>query len=280
MNLQRSYDEILNELLTAHFNKCGLAAGPLITIIYTAVAAVAWGVCRLGVFISRQIIPTGETDGVWVDKHARMRGLVRQSDESTAALLERINQDVNYPLAGGNLKDFEVWAMSVSYVHAPGDPAEWTERPVWAIVRDGADARGPGSVTVIVVSDNADSGNEGIATAELLAAITTYINSVRPAGRSDFVVCGAAHLVVDVSIAIEADDYDVVKSVIEERLPAMISTSQPGNKLTMAAIGALAMDCGAQNVAITAPSADVQPDNGPLAYERVYPGTITIVEMA
>lgn len=276
MNITREYDDLYNELLTAHYNKSGNNAGLLLQIFYSAVAVVAFGVCRFGNWIGQQILP--DTAGTaWLEKHAKIRGLTRMENETDAELLGRINDDIQYPSAGGNQYDWPRWAKEVSYVHDEGEATEWTETVRDAIAHE--KARGPGTVNIAITSDRTEVGYEEIATSELIAAVVAYFETVRPLGIWDVEVYGTTRQTTVVTMDITASDYDAVAEEVETQLIAYMKSLLPGATLSLAMITATAIDAGAEDVSIVAPSANVDPDYGPTSYERIWPGTITIGEL-
>ncbi|MFA5751128.1 MAG: baseplate J/gp47 family protein [Candidatus Paceibacterota bacterium] len=273
MTYLKSFDEIYNDILTAHFNKSGNTPDLLIRIIYSAVAVVAWGCYRFAHYVSRQQFPdTSDSQGL--EKHAKTYGINKESGETDDELLGRINDNIQRPDAGGNRFDWPRWAKEVSYTHDAGELTEWIETVKDAIVVE--NSRGGGTVNLVVTSDRPDVGFEEVPTAELLAEIGSYIETKRVLGLWDYLVIGASQLSTDITIDITADDFDACSAEVEAQLNSFIQSMIPGQTLTLSKITSIADDAGATDVSITAPSGNVVPENGPLLYGRIWPGTITI----
>jgi uncharacterized phage protein gp47/JayE len=276
MDISRSFDNIYNDLLTAHYNKSGYVAGLLWRIFYWAVAVMGWGLYRCGNYIGKQITPDTAVRS-WLEKHAKMRGLTIDITETDAELLQRIVDDIQYPPAGGCPKDWERWVKEVSYTHNDGEEDEWTESVVDVVVSE--NDRGAGSINVVVVTDRSEDGYEGVATAEILSAISDHLDVTRPLGLWDHECYSAAHLSTDVTIGVVAEDYTATEAAITEQLTAFLNNLRPGEVLSLAQIDSIAIQCGATDCTITVPSANVEPDDGPTSYERITAGTITVSEL-
>lgn len=276
MNYTKDFDEIFDDLLTAHLNKSGSGAGLLLRIFYSAVAVIAWGIYKFGTYVANQILPD-TSDSQMLEKHAKVRGLSRLSGEIDAELLQRVSDDIQYPVAGGNVYDWPRWAKSVSYVHDEGLSTEWTETVKEARVHE--NARGQGTINVPITSDRTESGYEELASLELKAEVVAYFETVRPLGISDVEVYVAARKTTDVTIDITATDFAAVSQEVEDQLIAYMKSLLPGETLSLAMITATAIDAGAEDVSITAPTANVTTDYGPTSYRRIWPGTITIGEI-
>ena len=276
MQVTRSLDSIHNELLTNHFNRRGKSAGTILWVFYSGVAMCAWCLYRVGQYIINQILPT-TADSEWIEKHAKIRGFSKTSGETDSELLGRVIDDIQYPRAGGNKYDWPRWAKEVSYTHSPGTEFEWIESVNNAIVHE--NARGGGTVNLIITSDNPNSSPEQQATDDLIDAVEVYVEARRPLGLWDYQVIAADPLEVDVTIAITADDYASLISTIETQITNLLLSKLPGESLPISQIMSIAIECGADDVVVSEPAATVTTSYGPTDYERIFPGTITVNEI-
>lgn len=276
MDVSRAFDDIYNELITAHLNKSGKNAGLLLQIIYSAVAVLGWGIYKKLQFVANQIFPdTASTE--WVEKHAGVRGITI-SGKTTDELLSDISDFELSPSAGGNEGDWIRWINGYSYIHDEGDPSEWTETVAGVYVDEGA--RGGGTINIVIITDRSESGYEGIATAEIMAALTSYIDTYkRVLGIWDFQIYSASHHDVAIAIQIAADNYDYVSGILETSLPAYMVSLIPGETLRLTQCESTAILAGALDANVTSPAANVTVDNGPDSYERIWPTTISIGQM-
>lgn len=270
MNLLRSFDDIYDELLTAHFNKSGQSAGTFLQIVYSSVAVVAWGLYRFGNYVAAQIFPD-TADSINLERHAKTRGINKLPGETDAELLERYIDDVQYPRAGGNKYDWPRWAREASYTDLSG-----STESVKSVLTD-ENRRGDGTINIVITSDS--EALEEVPSTELIAAVGSHLEGLRPLGIWDYQVIGASHADVDIDISISADNFEEVQSEIESQLIAYLKSLLPGQTLTLAMINAIAIDSGATDVIIAAPVTNVTPPSGPLSYGRIWPGVISISEI-
>lgn len=276
MNYSKSFDEVLADLLTAHYNKSGNAAGTFLTVVYSAISVIAWGCYYFANYAAQQIHPD-TSDSTNLEKHAKTYGLNRIENEKDAELLQRIEDHINYPVAGGNQYDWPRWAKEVSYTHNPGDPTEWIETVNDAIIHE--NQRGGGTINLVITSDRTDTGFEEVPTSSLIDAVEAYVETLRPLGVWDYLVLPAAHRSVVVNLNITAVDFESVSDEIEDQLIAYMKALHPGEQLTLSAIHAIAFDAGASDCDIITPTQNVVPTNGPNSYQRIWPDTITINEV-
>jgi uncharacterized phage protein gp47/JayE len=276
MDFNKSVDSIQNDLITAHFNKSGKTPGVVLQTMYSAVAVCVWGLYQYGKYILRQIIPD-TADTYWLEAHANVRGISRESEETDADLLNRYSDDIQHPRSGGNAADWARWVKEVSYTHDAGLETEWVETVTDVVVAE--NSRGPGTINLVVVSNRTEEGFEEIPSVELFAAITTHITAQRPLGIWDVVLYAAARDYATINIDITATDFDAVSTAIEQALTDYLKTLLPGQVLTIAAIVAVAYNTGATDVVVNTPAENFAPDNGPSSYGRVWPYSVTVGEI-
>jgi uncharacterized phage protein gp47/JayE len=143
---QKSFDELLNEILTDWRNQfpgADTSQGSLIFIRSACLASALWGLYKYQAWIAGQIFPdTAETE--LLEHHAWVRGLTRSAGETDAALLARLLNHIRKPPAGGNKNDYEQWALSIDHV-----------AKAWCFPL----AQGLGTVDVVILA-SADTGSE------------------------------------------------------------------------------------------------------------------------
>ncbi len=276
MEISKTTDEIYNDLLVAHLNKSGKNAGLLIQIVYTAVAAIAWGIYEKLRWVARQIFPD-TSSAEWVEKHAVWRGLTI-TGKTTDEILESISVFEVYPQAGGNYGDWVRWIEGYQYIHDEGEPTEWTETVTAVYPKE--NARGGGTINIVILTDRTTAGSEEVATTEILSALGTFIDSKRLLGIWDYELYSAAHLDTSVAIQIEASNYDYVSDALETALPVYMKSIAPGDSMRLTSCESTALLLGATDANVTSPAANVATDNGPDTYERIWPDMITVGVMA
>jgi uncharacterized phage protein gp47/JayE len=213
-----------------------------------------------------------------VEVHAKIRGLSPVSGETTEDLLGRYLDDIQNPRSGGNKRDWERWAEECSFYHDTVPGSEWTESVVSATAFE--NARGPGTVNVVIVSDRTETGFEGIATSDLISEVTDHLEDKRPLGVWDFLVYPASHELVDVDIDIAADNFQIVASDIVNQINSYLQTLKPGTSLSLLSLYGIVEQCGASSAVINDPTGDVATDDGPDTYSRIWPGnTIAVGEL-
>lgn len=147
MDFQKSFDELLNGILTDFRNQnpdVDTSQGSLIFIRSACLASVSWGIYKYQDWISRQIFPdTADTENL--EHHAWVRGLSRTAGETDAEYLDRLLTYIRRPPAGGNKYDYEKWAKELDYV-----------AQAWCFPL----GQGLGTVDVVILADAETTGSE------------------------------------------------------------------------------------------------------------------------
>lgn len=146
-NYRKSFDELLDEILTDYrnqFPETDTSQGSLIFIKSACIASALWGLYNYQEWISRQMFPD-QADSEYMEHHAWVRGLTRRSSETDTELLTRTLDYIRRPPAGGNRSDYIKWAKEVDYV------AE-----AWCFPL----AQGLGTVDVVITADEDYTGSE------------------------------------------------------------------------------------------------------------------------
>lgn len=134
-------------------------------------------------------------------------------DDLRVRVLERIRQ----PPQGGSASDYSRWAKAV-----PGCTRAWCT-PI---------EMGIGTVTVRVLFDELRADDDGWPRDEDLAAVTTYIDTMRPVAVKDFWVLAPIKQFVDVSISGLIPDTTETRAAIEESLKEMMfNRAAPGQTI-------------------------------------------------
>ncbi len=120
MDFEKSFDEILDAILTDYgnqFPEADTSKGTLIFIKAACLASALWGLYKYQGWIAKQGFPdTADTEAL--DHHAWVRGLTRTAGETDAAYLARLLDYIRKPPAGGNKSDYVKWALEISNVAA------------------------------------------------------------------------------------------------------------------------------------------------------------------
>jgi uncharacterized phage protein gp47/JayE len=146
--------------------------------------------------------------------------------------------------------------------------------------------RGTNSIDILITSNTPASSlitwaNE-LPTNALLAAIQAYIDDVRPVGAWDFTVQGPARKVVAVTYRVPTGTAQSVKDQITLDTTALLESLTIGETLYLSQLVVIAVNNGIViSPSLTLPAADVTcyPTSNPAHYERIWPGTISFVEV-
>lgn len=256
MDFQKSFDELLNGILTDYqnqFPEADTAQGSLIFVKSACLASALWGLYKYQEYIERQIFPdTADTDHL--EHHAWVRGLARLPGESDAALLARLLDYIQRPPAGGNKYDYVKWAMSIAGV-----------TQAFCIPL----AQGLGTVDVVIIADKAATGSE-VPTEELIDTVKAYIDDVRPVTYSVFRVLGPTIVEQDVTMAVTGAGADVAR--IASDITDYLNGLAAGEDLFTARLIQIAVNGGAETVNLTEPNATVAAS----ATQLIRPGVIDV----
>lgn len=130
--------------------------------------------------------------------------------EADAGLLARVLDVLQNPPAGGNKADWRRWALNVDGV---------TEAYVFPL------HRGLGTVDVCVTSAG------GLPSAEILAAVRVYLDTVRPAAANDFHVLAPSLVPVPVAVQVRLSAITLAQAqaAVEAALAVYFATLEPGD---------------------------------------------------
>jgi uncharacterized phage protein gp47/JayE len=120
MSYKKTFDELLNALLTDYknqFPEADTSKGSLIYVKAAALASALWGLYEHQGYISDQIFPD-TADSRNLDHWAYTYGVSRKAGESDKELLSRLLNRIQQPPAGGNENDYEQWALTITNVEA------------------------------------------------------------------------------------------------------------------------------------------------------------------
>lgn len=273
MRIAQEFNTLYNDLIVRHVNKTGNSPDLMHRIIYSGVALLGYGIYRKLQYVADQHLPD-TSDYEWMQKHAKSRGLGIISGEPTDELLARITDYDQNPPAGGNGPDWERWCKEVSYTHDAGESTEWVETVKDAVRHE--NARGGGTINLVITSDRSEAGYEEVPTAELISAVEDYLETVRPLGIWDYLVVGATHLDVDVTMAISAEDLSPTITATGQQVIAYLKSIPPRRGLSAAMLTSIAISAGATDAVVSEPAANVAVDDGPLLYQRIWVGTVSI----
>jgi len=252
--------------LDSEFTGCDRSEGSACHVLASDESSAEWGLYRLLDWSARQAFP--ETcDDEYLDRHGRPRNVLRLTGESRSAYLARILERMRYVPANGNKFDWPRWAKEVSHAHTT-----YTE-----LVKDAffyAHARGMGSINLAITSTRTTAqGGEEEPTPELIIAVNTYIDGVRPGGDGDYLVIGVSKKTQNIVIEVSGP-CDLVKT--ETDITAYMKNLNCGNTLFVSQLERIALENGASDANVTTPAANVPVTTGPLIYQRIWPGTITV----
>jgi uncharacterized phage protein gp47/JayE len=175
MNYDKSFDQLLDEILTDYrnqFPEADTSKGSLIFIKSAASSAAHWGIYQYQKWIARQIF-ADTADEEYLEHHAWIHDLTRVSGESNAELLTRYLDHIRRPPAGGNKYDHIKWAKEIDNV------AE-----AWCIPL----GQGLGTVDVIIMADEGVTGSEIPSSHTMTGSATSVSSGKLVDAAADFTV--------------------------------------------------------------------------------------------
>lgn len=254
MAFQKSFDELLNGLLTDYHNQfpdADLSQGSLLFIKSACLASALWGLYQHQEYVARQIFPD-TADVAHLEHHAALRGLTRTATDTDAELLARLLDYLRRPPAGGNQYDYIKWALEVDGVNR-----------AYCLPLH----RGDGTVDVLIMADPV-TGSE-IPQQTLLDQVAAHIETVRPVTAN---VQVRAPVISMVSVTLRTTG-TARQASIAEALTAYLNAMEPGQTLYRSQLIALALAGGAADATLDTPAGDV------IAAEDTYfrPHVITVL---
>jgi len=180
MNLMPDFDTLLNNIITDYRNQfpaVDTSQGSLVFIKSACLASALWGLYKHQEWVARQIFPDTCSSGN-LDRHAYFHALSRTYAETDESLLSRVLTAIRKPPAGGNVNDYEQWALSIDNVAA----AYCFPIP-----------SGPGTVDVVILANEDTTGSE-VPTdyATLSGTITTVTEQALVDLSATFISSGVA----------------------------------------------------------------------------------------
>jgi len=137
-------------------------------------------------------------------------------EENDDQLRERVLERIQKPPMGGDVDDYVAWAKGVAGVTR-----------AWA-----SDDMGPGTVIVWFMMDDLRADNRGIPTADDVANVQAYLDTMRPVAVKDLFVEAPVPLFYDLTIANLATDTPTVRGKIEDAIKTMeLKRSRPGQTM-------------------------------------------------
>lgn len=183
--------------------------------------------------------------------------------ETDAGLLDRLLDVLRDPPSGGNAGDYKRWAKSVDGV---------TQAWVYPL------RRGLGTVDVAV------SSSGGLPSPELLAAVQSSIDAVRPVSVKEFLAVSPTPVVVDVTaqIRISGVTLDQAQSAVETALATYFSDLEPGDTVYRSQLEAIITGVsGIVDRDLESPAANVETTTtlpGGIEWPRLGTVTLTLME--
>jgi len=171
--------------------------------------------------------------------------------ETDAQLRARVLRRIQQPPMGGAAYDYEAWALAV-----PGCTRAWCTNEM-----------GIGTVTVRVLFDDLRADDDGWPTADDLAAVTAYIDKMRPVSVEDFWVLAPIKQFIDVTIDNLVPDTEAIRAAIEQSLDDMLfELAAPGQTIFAAwKTYAIMNTLGVQSCHLTVNVDDVMQSPGHMA---------------
>lgn len=184
-------------------------------------------------------------------------GTDAESDES---LLARYEERLRRPAAGGNQYDFRNWCLEVPGV---------VDAFIYPL------RRGNGFVDAVILGEN------GIPSAETLAAVQAHVDAVRPVTRKNgFLALAPSIQTVNVAVTItlsSGTDTDTATAAIKSAVNAYFEALKPGDPLIKSQLETLISEVyGVRDRVLTTPVGNIKPQESAEDIYWLRPGSINV----
>jgi uncharacterized phage protein gp47/JayE len=190
---------------------------------------------------------TGSVDSVTVDT---LDG--GTDDETDDELRARILERIRKPPMGGDVDDYEQWALAV-----PGVTRAWAY----------PNEMGVGTVTVRFMMDDLRATDDGWPQPQDVTTVADYIDTVRPVTVKDCYVVAPIKQFIDITIANLVPDTTDVQAAIEQSLDDMLfARALPGQTIFAAWVSYAIMEApGVESFQLVTDTDNVMPAPGYMA---------------
>lgn len=202
-----------------------------------------------------QSVPAG------IDSSAVLLTMVGGTDaESDESLLARYEERLRRPAAGGNQYDFRNWCLEVPGV---------VDAFIYPL------RRGNGFVDAVILGEN------GIPSAETLAAVQAHVDAVRPVTRKNgFLALAPSIQTVNVAVTItlsSGTDTDTATAAIKSAVNAYFDALKPGDTLIKSQLETLISEVyGVRDRVLTTPVGNIKPQESAEDIYWLRPGSINV----
>jgi uncharacterized phage protein gp47/JayE len=251
MAFQKSFNELLNEILTNYRNQFpgDVTPGSVLFVKASCTASMLWGLYRQLDRAADQMF-VGTADRAHKERHAAEFGIVT-AGKTDAEITDAVLEAKRSKLAGGNRYDYAAWAREAML----GD-----ESVTYAAVVELA--QGEDTFDIVVVSTNRD-GETNLpvnASQGLLDKVKSLCQSRRPVGSGfSWGMRVVAAAVKRVSVRIQGTGANWNKEATAQSVIDYVNGLVPGQKLVRALLVAMAHEYGADSAEVVEPPADVVP---------------------
>lgn len=250
MAFQRSFNDLLNEILTSYRNQFGgeaLTPGAVLFVKASCTASMLWGLYQQLDRAADQIF-VSTADRAHVERHAGEYGIATISEDggpkATAQLVDEVLSAKRSKLSGGNRYDYVAWAKEVTL-----DGERATDAVVVPL------AQGEGTFDIVV----AGQGVQPVS-GELCAKIHEYIQLRRPIGAGfSWAVRVIPVFPQPVPVRIKGSGANWDREGTRAAIGGYIDGLPLGQTLARSIIFAIPHEYGAESVDVVTPEADVAP---------------------
>jgi uncharacterized phage protein gp47/JayE len=245
----KSYDDVLEQILTAYINldpSPDTTIGSPVYIKSSVLASTIWGLYKYQDYLANQIfITSSDTDNL--NRHGSELGITRTAADTDETYRTKLLDFLRQPPAGGNVLDFETWAMTPQIVYSG------TTYYVASATITTPPTTSPGTVWITIIPDDETILANPLAPpmSTLTAAVQAYIDSVRPVTASSCLVLAANIINVDVSAVITvptgADSASITTTIVDD-ITAFLTGLKAGDPVYQNRLIATCIEDGALNV--------------------------------
>lgn len=254
----KDFDTILTEVLTDYSNLDSapdVSQGSMPYIMGSVLSSMVWGLYRYQDYINKMHFPdTADTDNL--NHWGSIYDITRLGTDTNVTYLNKILSFIRQPPAGGNIQDFEDWALDQDecFIVDGSD----TYYNAFAKIVDIAE--GVGTVGIYTIPDDetiidvvGPPNNEEL----LRVATENYIETVRPLGMVAAPVYSAKPVNTDVTMDLTAPTGVTLNTAeIKIAIQTEMNSMEPGQSLFHSTLNCIALSYGAANSTVTLPAGD------------------------
>jgi hypothetical protein len=274
----KTYDSELQTIITDYNNLDNppdTSKGSMAYITASVMAALAWGLRKFIVWVTKQIVPGVENSTEYLDRHGGVYDFDRLPDESDQDYLNRLFARIQQAPGGGNEKDYKDKAQNTDNIFI-------TDGSGNVIFNKYVDVRGyddhgvPGYVILYTIPSDETIIDNGANTYEddLRNLTQAYITAQKHVGTLPHTVTSSKPEALNITVDVTEDPNTTFnQSNFESQVQDYVNTLSPNEIFYNSAVVCLARSNGAKDADVTSPATST---STPTLANHFRLGTITI----